>query len=68
MNVDPGVTLNIKIIEIRPLVLVKIMKDKYHCAKGQEGSKLTHLGKGVISLITLITKVIYPGTVQLRIL
>ena len=36
MYVDPGVTLNSKIIQICQLMLVKIMKDKYHDAKGQE--------------------------------
>ena len=46
MYVDPGVTLNSKIIQICQLMLVKIMKDKYHDAKGQEWSKLTHLEKG----------------------
>ena len=46
MNVDPGVTLNSKLNQICQLMLVKIMKDKYHDAKGQEWSKLTHLEKG----------------------
>ena len=36
MYVDPGVTLNSKLNQICQLMLVKIMKDKYHDAKGQE--------------------------------
>ena len=36
MYVDPGVTLNSKIIQICQLMLVKIMTDKYHDAKGQK--------------------------------